>query len=240
MFVITADQIDSRHDHDRAREMIGHLLAQAPHAFSLPPDQTAGDEIQLLVSAARPALDAILALHRSGHWSIGLGVGTVRTPLPESTRQATGEAFIAARDAVTRAKRTEAHFALEVEADASDTIETATGIEALVTMLLLLRQRRTPAGWQAGDLFETGMAQTSIARTLGVTTGAVSQRLKAAQYRVDQAARPALIRLLEQLDRGPNDPAGPEANSHQSVPGAMNADAMNTNATNTNEMDSSA
>ncbi|TFB68295.1 MULTISPECIES: DNA-binding protein [Cryobacterium] len=200
MFVITADQIDSRNDHDRAREMIARLVAPSPNGFSLPPDQTAGDEIQLLVSEAEPTLDAILALHRSGHWSVGLGVGTVRTPLPPSTRQATGGAFIAARDAVLRAKRTEAHFALEV----GHTNDASPGIEALLTMLLLLRQRRTPQGWQAGDLFESGLAQTEIAASLGITTGAVSQRLKAAQYRVEQAARPALVRLLEQLDHGPD------------------------------------
>ena len=200
MFVITADQIDSRNDHDRAREMIARLAAQSDAAFILPPDQTAGDEIQVLLSAAGPTLDAILTLHRSGHWSVGLGVGTVRTPLPASTRQATGGAFIAAREAVLRAKKTEAHFALDV----GQTDAAAPGIEALLTMLLLLRQRRSPQGWQAGDLFESGLAQTDIADRLGITTGAVSQRLKAAQYRVEQAARPALVRLLEQLDAGPH------------------------------------
>lgn len=208
MFVITADQIDSRNDHDRAREMIARLVAQSPDAFSLPPDQTAGDEIQLLLAEAGPTLDAILALHRSGHWSIGLGVGTVRTPLPASTRQATGGAFIAARDAVVRAKRTEAHFALETDASLAD--ETAPGAEALLTMLLLLRQRRTSPGWEAGDLFESGLPQTEIAESLGITTGAVSQRLKTAQYRVEQAARPALVRLLEQLDHGPSEPGNNE------------------------------
>ncbi|WP_105035178.1 DNA-binding protein [Cryobacterium aureum] len=205
MFVITADQIDSRNDHDRAREMIAQLLAQNPDAFSLPPDQTAGDEIQLLVSAAQPTLSTILALHRSGHWSVGLGIGAVRTPLPVSTRQATGGAFIAARDAVVRAKRTEAHFALEVSQTDAAATDTAAGIEALLTMLLLLRQRRTPQGWEAGDLFESGLAQTDIASELKITTGAVSQRLKAAQYRVEQAARPALVRLLEQLDHNANE-----------------------------------
>jgi hypothetical protein len=201
MFVITADQIDSRNDHDRAREMITRLVALNPDAFTLAPDQTAGDEIQLLLSEAGPTLDAILALHRSGHWSVGLGIGTVRTPLPASTRQATGGAFIAARDAVLRSKRTEARFALET--DAAATNETALGIEALLTMLLLLRQRRTRHGWEAGDLFESGLPQTEIATALGVTTGAVSQRLKTAQYRVEQAARPALVKMLEQLDHGP-------------------------------------
>ena len=209
MFVITADQIDSRNDHDRAREMISRLVAQSPEAFGLPPDQTSGDEIQLLLTQAAPALDAVLALHRSGHWSVGLGVGTVRTPLPAATRQATGGAFIAARDAVLRAKKTEAHFALEVDrVDAS-----ATGIEALVTMLLLLRQRRTPQGWEAGDLFDRGLPQTEIADKLDISTGAVSQRLKVAQYRVDQSARPALVRLLEQLDHSPHDAHDTETDS---------------------------
>jgi len=196
MFVITADQIDSRNDRDRARTMIGGLVAHRPHAFTLPPDQTAGDEIQLLVADAAPTLEAVLALHRSGHWSVGLGVGAVRTPLPAATRHATGGAFIAARDAVQRAKKAEAHFALEVD----HPNESASGIEAVLTMLLLLRQRRTPQGWEAGDLLESGMAQTDIAAQLGISTGAVSQRLKTAQYRVDQATRPALVRLLEQLD----------------------------------------
>jgi hypothetical protein len=213
MFVITADQIDSRNDHDRAREMIARLVAQSPQAFRLPPDQTAGDEIQLLLTDAQPTLDAILALHRSGHWSIGLGIGSVHTPLPVSTRQATGGAFIAARDAVLRAKRTEAHFALETDEAATD--ETATGVEALLTMLLLLRQRRTPNGWEAGDLFESGLAQTDIATSLGITTGAVSQRLKAAQYRVEQAARPALVRLLEQLDHDPLEPKCTETGDNE-------------------------
>ncbi len=210
MFVITADQIDSRNDHDRAREMIARLVAQSPEGFSLPPDQTAGDEIQLLMSTAVPTLDAILELHRSGHWSVGLGIGTVRTPLPAATRQATGSAFIAARDAVLRAKRAEAHFALE----AGHTDAAAPGIEALLTMLLLLRQRRTPQGWEAGDLFESGLAQTDIADKLGITTGAVSQRLKTAQYRVDQAARPALARLLEQLDHAPHETASEATSNH--------------------------
>lgn len=196
MFVITADQIDSRNDYDRARSMIAHLVSHRPQAFSLPPDQTAGDEIQLLSADADATLTAILALHRSGHWSVGLGVGAVRMPLPAATRHATGGAFIAAREAVVRAKKTEAHFAL----DCDHSEESAPGIEAVLTMLLLLRQRRTPQGWEAGDLLESGLAQTDIAIRLGISTGAVSQRIKTAQLRLDQAARPAVIRLLEQLD----------------------------------------
>jgi len=203
MFVITADQIDSRNDRDRAGEMIASLTADHGKAFTLPPDQTSGDEIQVMTPDARTALDTVLALHRAGHWSIGLGVGDVRTPLPASTRQAAGGAFIGARDAVTRAKKAEAHFALVATAKASTAGEPLTGedVEALLTLLLLLRQRRTGEGWEAVDLLDRGLAQVEIAASLGISTAAVSQRVKAALWKVEQAARPALVRLLENLDR---------------------------------------
>jgi hypothetical protein len=208
MFVITADQIDSRHDRDRASDMIAQLLHTHPDAFALPPDQTSGDEIQLLVPVAADAFAVLLDLHRAEYWSVGVGVGPIRTPLPTSTRQATGDAFIAARVAVTRAKRAEARFALDVppspeQAPGADVPGRSTGaeVEALLAMLLLLRQRRTPEGWEAVDLLESGMAQTKIARALGISTAAVSQRVKSAQYRVELAAHPALVRLLDNLDR---------------------------------------
>ncbi|WEO78680.1 DNA-binding protein [Cryobacterium sp. SO2] len=218
MFVITADQIDSRHDRDRASEMIAELVHRHAAAFALPPDQTSGDEIQLLVPTAADAFNILLDLHRTGFWSIGLGIGRIRTPLPATTRQATGDAFIAARAAVTRAKRLEARFALDVPPE-SGPLETAdadsiawnvddspgssTGaeVEALVTMLLLLRQRRTAEGWEAVDLLESGLAQTAIARTLGISTAAVSQRVKSSSWKVERAAHPALVRLLHNLDR---------------------------------------
>ncbi|MEC5183507.1 DNA-binding NarL/FixJ family response regulator [Cryobacterium sp. MP_3.1] len=203
MFVITADQIDSRHDRDRASDMIAELVQRHAEAFTLPPDQTSGDEIQLLVATAADAFAIVLDLHRTGFWSVGVGVGPVRTPLPATTRQATGDAFIAARAAVTRAKRAEARFALDTPpaADRPGT-STATEVEALVTMLLLLRQRRSGEGWEAVDLLENGLAQTDIARRLGISTAAVSQRVKSAQWKVERAAHPALVRLLDNLDSG--------------------------------------
>jgi len=206
MFVITADQIDSRHDRDRASDMIAELVHRHAEAFTLPPDQTAGDEIQLLVGTAVDAFAVVLDLHRTGFWSVGVGVGPVRIPLPASTRQATGDAFIAARAAVTRAKRTEARFALDTPpAPAQPGTSTGAEVEALMTMLLLLRQRRSSEGWEAVDLLESGLAQTDIARTLGISTAAVSQRVKSAQWKVERAAHPALVRLLDNLDSNTRD-----------------------------------
>ena len=210
MFVITADQIDSRHDRDRAGEMIAELVVAFGPAFTLPPDQTAGDEIQLLLRDAGTALAAVLALHRAGHWSIGLGIGDLRTPLPDTTRQASGGAFVAARAAVTRAKKAEARFSLAAEPAVDSVVGRASGgatallaageVEALITTLLLLRQRRSKEGWAAIDLLQSGMSQVEIATDLGISTAAVSQRISSALWRVDQSAQPALVRLLENLE----------------------------------------
>ncbi|KGJ78993.1 hypothetical protein GY21_06275 [Cryobacterium roopkundense] len=204
MFVITADQIDSRHDRDRAGDMMAALGARYGDEFALPPDQTSGDEIQMLITDPEIALNVILILHRSGYWSVGLGIGQVRMPLPASTRQASGEAFIAARNAVTRAKKADAHVAIEMPT-APQPVLTANQVEALLAMLLLLRQRRSEEGWEAVDLLEKGLSQVDIAAMLGISTAAVSQRVKATQFRVEQTARPAIVRLLENLDRSSSD-----------------------------------
>ncbi|RIJ53820.1 DNA-binding protein, partial [Clavibacter phaseoli] len=101
MFVITADQKASRSDVDRAGTGRDDLAARYEGRLVLPVDRTSGDEVQALVADAATALDMVLVLTRAGHWSVGLGIGAVRTPLPRATREATGPAFIAARDAVT-------------------------------------------------------------------------------------------------------------------------------------------
>jgi hypothetical protein len=215
MFVITADQIDSRNDRDRADGLLETLRGPFGKAFVLPPDQTSGDEIQMLLADARTTLDVLLAIHRTGHWSVGLGIGAVRAPLAASTRQSAGEAFIAARDAVTRAKRADARFALATgpaavgdddrsgvpRSQRSAAALSGEETEALLSMLLLLRQRRSREGWEASDLLATGLSQAEVAVRLGISTGAVSQRIKAALWRVEEAARPALVRLLDNLDR---------------------------------------
>lgn len=206
MFVITADQVDSRNDRDRAGELVERLSARFADAFLLPPDQTSGDEIQMLLTDAAAALDAVLAIQRANHWSIGLGIGPVRTPLPAATRHASGAAFIAARDAVTRAKRTDARFALSVEdpdaaaSDADGTTITASDVEALMAMLLLVRRRRSTEGWEVVDLLAEGRSQARVAAQLGISTAAVSQRVKSGLWRVEEAARPALVKLLATLD----------------------------------------
>ena len=196
MFVITADQVASRRDADRAGALVDELAGRYADQLVLPADQTAGDEIQLVTRSAATALAIVLDATRHGRWSVGVGVGGIRLPLPDAARKATGSAFIAAREAVGAAKRADGRFALRAAAPQA----AAGDVEALVRLLLLLRERRTEPGWEVVDLMRAGHQQKEAAAILDVSAAAVSARLKAAMWRAEEDARPALERLLAELD----------------------------------------
>ncbi|PPF87323.1 DNA-binding protein [Clavibacter michiganensis] len=209
MFVITADQKASRNDIDRAGTGRDDLATRYEGRLVLPVDRTAGDEVQALVADAATALDMVLVLTRAGHWSVGLGIGAVRTPLPRATREATGPAFIAARDAVTAAKRSVTRFALATDPptalpgdDPAAQLPGAAEVEALLTLLLLARDRRTPQGWDVVDRMAGGGTQREVAAELGITPQAVSTRLRTSGWRAERAAIPGLEALLAHLDAG--------------------------------------
>ncbi|MDP3207824.1 MAG: DNA-binding protein [Rhodoglobus sp.] len=196
MFIITADQIDSSHLDDIVAETTDRLNRTYKKQLALPVDRNAGDEIQVLVADALTALAIIVDLTRADQWSVGCGVGSVRTPLPRNTREATGPGFVAARAAVERAKRAPLHFALSSESPS------APDAEALVDLLLLARSRRTAEGWELFDLVSTGLSQSAAASELGISPQAASQRARAAGIRIELAAIPALAAALSRVDGG--------------------------------------
>jgi len=200
MFVITADQRDSRHDSDRVDDAIARLTADGPDDLVLPPERTAGDEFQCVLESASAVVPLVLALHRSGHWSIGLGIGSVERPLPRTIRAATGDAFFAARRAVESAKTRPARFALDPDAR-SGSFPSVPDAQALFDPLLHLRDARSDAGWEIIDLLAAGRSQKEAAAQLSVTPQAVSLRVRAASARVDGPASDALVRLLTVVDR---------------------------------------
>lgn len=206
MFVITADQVDSRRRADIVAPALESIHERFGDRLELPPDRNAGDELQALTADAATALDLVLSLTREGAWSVGLGLGDVRLPLPRNTREATGDAFVAARTAVNRAKRAPARFAVEAVAAA----EPAADTEALLTLLLTLREGRTPAGWELYDLVTTGLTQAEAGARLGITPQSASDRARAAGLRVELAAIPALTRLLARADAAQAEVANPE------------------------------
>jgi hypothetical protein len=192
MIVITADQVDSTHRDDVVGATVSALNSAHGDHLLLPVDRNAGDEIQAMLDDAPTALALILELTRNGQWSVGCGIGPVRTPLPDNTREATGPAFVAARGAVDRAKRAVHHFALA----SSDEPAGALDIAALIELLLVIRARRSPEGWALYDLVAGGMTQAQAAHALGISPQAASQRARAAGIRAELAALPALARLI--------------------------------------------
>ncbi|ONI65446.1 hypothetical protein ALI44B_00115 [Leifsonia sp. ALI-44-B] len=199
MFVLTVDQVNSRAHADLVERAVREVSDRHAEELVMPAERTAGDEFQAAVDDAGAVLDIVLELTREGWWSVGVGVGGVRHPLPASTREATGDAYYAARAAVDRAKRAQTRFALQTVAAAGEAADLARDCEALIDLLLSLRERRTDGGWEIADLLASGMSQKQAAESLGITASAASLRIKAAGIRLEERSVAALRRLLERL-----------------------------------------
>jgi len=195
MFVITADQVDSRHGHDLVQPTLGAIAGTG--RFVLPPERTAGDELQALTADPMVAVDVLVLLTRSGSWSIGLGVGDVDTPLPDATRAATGTAFYRARDAVEEAKSRPERLAVAIEPGRH---RTTADVEPLLAQTLRHLARRSAEDWALADLLASGRTQHEVAEELGITQQAVSKRAVRAGLRSDDGLRHALARLLDDAD----------------------------------------
>jgi hypothetical protein len=190
-FVLTVDQHDSQHTNDAVDAAVTELAA-VPSL--LPFRRTVGDEFQGLLDDPVSVLDVILTLMRTQRWHVGLGVGPVEEPLPvdgDPTR-ARGPAFVAARAAVEQAKSDAHHLAVVAPGAAEEAYDVKTVLDLLDTV----RQGRTAAGWEVADLALAGLTQAASAERLSVSRQAVQQRLRAAGWAVEEAARPTLVRLL--------------------------------------------
>ena len=201
MFVVTVDQVDSRAHADLVGRAVRDVTVTYADTLVLPAERTAGDEFQVAVDDAGAVLDIVLELTRAGSWSVGVGIGGVRHPLPASTREATGDAYYAARAAVDRAKKSPTRFALETVADEGEAADLAHDCEALIDLLLSLRERRTDGGWEIADLLASGMSQKQAAEALGITASAASLRIRAAGIRLEDRSVVALRRLLDRLGK---------------------------------------
>ncbi|MET9326758.1 hypothetical protein [Tsukamurella sp. NPDC003166] len=192
MIVVTADQRGSRSDSDRVEAALALL---SPLAWLRTPDRTAGDELQAVTDDAAVAVDAALELLADGHWSVGIGTGTVELPLPDQTRAGRGRAFEAAREAVEAAKG----VAVPVQVRGADGAVAARA-EAILSVLGLIVGRRSREGREVTALLNTGMSITAAAAELGVSRQAASQRAAAAGWSVEPAGRALAIELLGAAD----------------------------------------
>jgi hypothetical protein len=193
MFVITADQRGSRSGADLVPSGLDAVAGLAGPRLILAPERTAGDELQVAIADPGAVLEVALHLTRLQTWSVGIGVGPFVHPLPADARAARGAAFIHAREGVERAKKTSTRVAVVGGEEGADA-------EALLRLMVELRDRRTTEGWELHDLLREGMTQRDAAARLGITEGAVSLRARSAGLRTEEAARPALERLLRRAD----------------------------------------
>ncbi|UKJ64729.1 hypothetical protein H1Q78_04850 [Cellulosimicrobium cellulans] len=199
MFVLTVDQRGSTGHRDRVPEVLARLeefLAARP-GLVVPFDRTVGDEVQGMLDDPATVVDVVLDLLRDGGWSVGVGAGAVDEPLPAVSREASGEAFVRAREAVEQAKSRAATAPVAVRGEPT---ARAAEVEALLRLLAAVVDRRTAPGWEAIDtLARVGGTQKDVARALGVSEQAVSQRLRAALWPEEAAVRPVVARLLGEL-----------------------------------------
>lgn len=189
---MTIDQRGSRRDIDR----VEHLLAATSNAALVRPfERTAGDEVQAVADDAATVARLAVDVAVDGHWSVGIGFGRVELPLPESTRAGRGPAFEHARDAVDVAKNRRIPIAVR----GADPLW-GRHAQTAARMLADVIARRSAAGTQAVDLMRTGITQTQAAERLGITPQAMSQRLRAAAWDIDDAAYALVADLLRTAD----------------------------------------
>jgi hypothetical protein len=147
------------------------------------------------------AIEAALALLRGGDWLVGLGVGPVAESLPTRIADGEGAAFTAARKATDAASTQSKRWAVAVVAAGRGPKrrERARELQALLRILGVIGERRTPGGWAAIDAAHRTGSRRAAAAELGVTHQALSQRLRAAAWADDLAVRPFAARLLAEL-----------------------------------------
>ncbi|WP_028463513.1 transcriptional regulator [Nocardia sp. 348MFTsu5.1] len=189
MYVLTIDQRRSRSEPDRVPEA---LAALAGVTTIRPFDRTAGDELQAVLDDPEAVTEAVGILASDGHWSIGVGIGDVELPLPEQTRAGRGQAFERAREAVNSAKTTRYHVSVVGSGGAADG-------HAQTALRLLVRTAtgRSAAGQEAIREMRLGHSQSEAAATLGITPQAISQRLQAADWHIEEDTRVLATHLLE-------------------------------------------
>jgi hypothetical protein len=191
MFVLTVDQRRSRRTPDQVESLLRDLARRTDLLRTF--ERTAGDEVQGVLDRPEPVVELTLVLAPYREWSVGIGVGDVVEPLPESTRAGSGPAFSNARAAVTAAKNRATGLAV-VGPEAVTARRAQTALDLVAAML----QRRTALGVEAVDLARQRYSQVQIAERLGVSKQAISQRLQAADWHLEAPGRELAAYLLSE------------------------------------------
>ena len=207
MFVLTIDQKGSRRHGDKVPEL---LEALAGVATVLPFERSVGDEVQAVLGDPAAVVEAAMRVLRLKEWYVGIGVGRADLPLPASSREASGSAFVAAREAVEAAKKAGDRVPLRVRtgpADAgtgTDAGDWASASEAVLVLVGDVVRSRSEAEWRVLDALHAapGVAQKEIAGHLGITPQAVSRAIRRSGRHEERHGRQAAELLLSQIVGG--------------------------------------
>jgi hypothetical protein len=224
--VVIADLVRSRDlenreaAQDRLRATIADLAAREPFASalarddrgSIPPEITAGDEIQALLSPrftatspspAGPATPGTAALWFLGHLTealrplqarvaFGIGFGPLSMRLRRPVRELDGECFHRARAGLEQAKRRAVWAVL----DAADTPYPEVA-NALLRLAGDIRRGWTDRQAEVIRTYERRGVQKDVAEELSVSPSVISEVLHAARYDSVLQAEAAIATVLD-------------------------------------------
>lgn len=190
MYAMTIDQRASRTSDDLVEALLKRLDGTVPTVRRF--ERTAGDEVQGLLDDPAAVVQLALELAQTDKWSVGIGVGEVKSPLPASTRAASGPALEHARSAVEDAKHAGGHICVRGDHPGCE------DADAILQLLGALSLKRSAAAVEAGNLLAEGATQQDIASRLGITQQAVSARLRAGLWQEDQRVRQLAVRRLKE------------------------------------------
>ncbi len=194
---MTLDQRRSRQHPDAVEPLLDAFNAASPGLVRTF-ERTIGDEIQGLVDDSQLVVTLVTDAARRRNWWIGIGVGTVDEPTPDTVRAARGPVLVAARDAVEKAKSTPTRIAVRCGSpdDASSAARAEAALRAWVTVL----DRRTPQGWEAVDAMAKATTQKVAAAALGISAQSLNTRLRRAGWHDQQAIQELCAWLLDRCE----------------------------------------
>lgn len=205
VFVLTFIQRSAQHSLTALSDELTKLNPRVAFA------QTYPDEIQGAFDCASDALHAALIAARDNGFWVGIGIGELHIPRfagalgTVSTNDCAGDALEFSRLAVEAARTGAPARGIAVSAHNRAVADMASG---LTRLLYRVCSDRTEAEWRVVDLLVPGVRgqQRAVAQALGITTQAVSRTLMRSLWHEEQAARPAVLDLLNRLDT-PSPPA---------------------------------
>ena len=201
MFVMTIDQQGSRTSADAVP---GVLAALEPVAAVVGFARTIGDEVQGVLADPVAVAEAVRRVAVDSDWHIGIGIGEVERPLPETTTEGRGEAFYSARRAVEAAKSAPAHLVVSADPDGDHRGLAEAAMRLLISTLTELRGHSR--GYVGYRLDHPDATQAEIAAEFDVSQQAVSRVLAAGPAEIiagaEHLARHHLDRLQRALSEG--------------------------------------